>query len=51
LIEELLFDPRFDEKEFITKSQEIIDLGFSKPIIQSELYKIPDLKLTTVSLK
>jgi hypothetical protein len=46
LWDELLFDPRFDDKDFLTHCQTIRDFGFTKSISQSELYKLPQFKLT-----
>ena len=50
LIDELLFDPRFDDKDadnFAKRKEEIKNLGFSKKIDKSNLYQLPefDLKL------
>lgn len=45
IIDELLFDPRFDDTLFATKKTEFIALGFTKAIEKSKLYHVPNFKL------
>ncbi len=45
LLEELLFDPRFDDQLFADKKDELINLGFSKVIDKSKLYHVPNFDL------
>lgn len=45
LFDDVLFDPRIDDATFQTQSQRIHALGFTKPVKQSTLYKLPNLKI------
>ena len=45
LIEEVLFDPRFSEKEYGIKTEKIRKLGFTGKIDKSNLYQLPKMNL------
>lgn len=46
LFDEVVFDPRMNQEEFEKNKATISELGFTKKIIQSGLYKIPKLHFT-----
>ncbi|TWF33815.1 DUF2971 family protein [Chitinophaga polysaccharea] len=46
LFDELLFDPRFDDKIFEVIKAELIACGFTKPIQKSILYQAPEFNMT-----
>jgi hypothetical protein len=48
LYDEVLFDPRMEEKEFIKHKDELIRLGYSKSIEKSTLYTIPNFTLIVI---
>ncbi len=45
LFDDVLFDPRMDDATFRVESQRLRALGFAKPVTQSTLYKLPNLKI------
>jgi hypothetical protein len=45
LFDDVLFDPRMDNVTFQAESQRLHTLGFAKPVKQSTLYKLPNLKI------
>jgi hypothetical protein len=45
ILDELLFDPRFDDKLFAAKKAEFIAHGFTKTIHKSKLYQVPNFNL------
>jgi len=45
ILDELLFDPRFDDGLYLTKKAEFIAQGFTKVIEKSKLYHIPNFNL------
>ncbi len=46
LFDDVLFDPRMDSADFQKDEQALRALGFNKPIRQSSLYTLPNLKIT-----
>ncbi len=44
LVEEIIFDPRMDNKVFSKYKYELRKLGFKARIVKSNLYKVPKLK-------
>lgn len=45
LIDDIVFDPRIDYKEFKILKERLRNIGFGKRIVKSNLYKIPDLTI------
>ena len=45
LLDELLFDPRFDQTEYDNKVTEFRNFGFTKAIEKSTLYHVPNFNL------
>jgi hypothetical protein len=46
LIDELLFDPRFDDVDnFNLREQEIKNLGFKETVEKSKLYQLPNFNI------
>lgn len=45
LIDDLVFDPRIDYKEFSEHKEKLIKIGFKDRIVKSNLYQIPELTL------
>ena len=45
LFDDVLFDPRMDYAAFSTESKRLPAIGFTKPVKQSTLYKLPNLKI------
>ena len=45
ILDELLFDPRFDEGLYAIKQAEFIAQGFTKTIDKSKLYHVPNFNL------
>ncbi|MCF0069772.1 hypothetical protein LZD49_04765 [Dyadobacter sp. CY261] len=46
LIDDIVFDPRMEYKEFSNYKSQIKALGFSRRIVKSNLYKAPNLKFS-----
>jgi len=46
LFDDALFDPRMDIAAFQKEAASLRALGFSKPVRRSELYQLPNLKIT-----
>lgn len=44
LFDDIVFDPRMDYSEFKKQKSELRKLGFTKRIVKSNLYKVPNLK-------
>jgi len=43
LIDQIVFDPRMDDANFEASKRLVRDWGFTKGVVKSKLYKIPDL--------
>lgn len=46
LIDDIVFDPRMEYKEFSNYKSQIRELGFAHKIVKSNLYKMPNLKFS-----
>ena len=45
LIEDIVFDPRIEYAEFKTHKKILIEKGFKKRIVKSNLYRIPEFNI------
>ena len=45
LIDDIVFDPRIQYSEFQVHKEKLLELGFKKRIVRSNLYKIPQLEI------
>ena len=45
LIDDIVFDPRIDYKEFRKLKERLLEIGFKKRIVMSNLYQIPELTI------
>jgi len=45
LFDEIVFDPRMEETDYINYKGQLVTLGYSKKVIQSGLYKVRDFKI------